>query len=196
MVWQEGKHIPAGSKVFVGSTMELFGDWIEPEWMKVIFEYCESLPKITFIFLTKQPQNLLKWSPFPDNFWVGVSATDYSSFANACNNLENIKAKVKFLSIEPLLDWSFNWEKSYLSNLLKRCHCSWIAIGRQTPASKKTAPQVEWIADIVRAANTAKIPVFLKENLDSMLHYQWQDNVWGKLFRTQDGKLRQELPRV
>ncbi len=33
------KKFPDGSKVFVGSTMELFGDWVKPTWLDQIFEW-------------------------------------------------------------------------------------------------------------------------------------------------------------
>jgi len=61
------------SKIFVGSTMELFGKWIPDSWLRNIFNFCSQWSEHTFIFLTKQPQNLIKWSPFPENVWLGVS---------------------------------------------------------------------------------------------------------------------------
>ena len=100
-------NIPKGSKVFVGSTMELFGDWVKREWLETILTICRQRDDVIWIFLTKQPQNLIKWSPFPlpPNCWVGVSATDHIMFASAYYHLTNIRAKVKFISIEPLLNW-------------------------------------------------------------------------------------------
>ena len=41
-----------------------------------IFNAIGACPQHTFLFLTKQPQNLPAWSPFPPNCWVGVTATD------------------------------------------------------------------------------------------------------------------------
>jgi len=151
----------AGSRIFVGSTMELFGEWIRYEWLATIFRRCVQHPKLTFIFLTKQPQNLQKWSPFPDNCWVGVSVCDDKMLDVAVDKLEDIQARVKFMSFEPLLErltlslgYAF-----YYSGI------TWAVIGQQTPVSKKTMPRIEWIAEIVEAADNADIPVFLKDNL-------------------------------
>lgn len=156
------------SRIFIGSTMELFGDWIQPEWMRFIFERVRMLPEHTFLFLTKQPQNLIKWSPFPPNTYIGVSVTNQSQYDNAVKYLAMVEAPVKFLSLEPLA------EASKLSKL-EEAGVQWIIIGQQTPASVKTSPKVEWIREIVEAADKAKIPVFLKENLKSLIDSHYPD---------------------
>ena len=71
---------------------------------KIIHTVIKSCPQHTFIFLTKQPQNLPAWSPFPDNAWVGVSATNQEQFDKAVKYLKEVEATVKFISFEPLLE--------------------------------------------------------------------------------------------
>lgn len=189
------------SRIFVGSTMELFGDWIEPRWLEVLFQMIRRYPQHTFIFLTKQPQNLIKWSPFPSNCWVGYSVTDWRSFHRAAEHLFHIQAGKLFVSIEPLLD-RVEYIKGGMSTILPVFQAGWldwIIIGQQTPVSVKTSPKVEWIREIVEAADKVKIPVFLKNNLKplygnpnpyvpNILDTWWGEcNVFGV-------KLRQELP--
>lgn len=184
--------IKAGSKVFVGSTIELFGDWVKEEWLKSIFGVAELCPDITFIFLTKKPENLVKWSPFPPNAYIGVSVTNHTQVIEAHHYLSNIQARVKFLSIEPLLEWHTHSSLEWLEEIL--AGISWIIIGQQTPISKHTEPKKKWIQEIVRAADRAKIPVFLKDNLSSLLpfqqYFEYGDN-WKDVY-----KLRQEFPEV
>ena len=74
------------SRIFVGSTMELFGEWVDIEWMIYILGEIKKYPQHTFQFLTKQPGNLAKWD-WPDNAWVGATATDYKTFVDACGEL-------------------------------------------------------------------------------------------------------------
>jgi len=147
--------------------MELFGEWINPDWLRWIFNRCRECPQHTFIFLTKKPENLKQWSPLPNNCYIGASATNLHQMA-ACNyRLRLIEAKVKFISLEPLLDWelcqihntSLNW---------KPWAINWLVIGQQTPIKKLTEPKMEWIKEIVQAADKAGIPVFLKNNLKSV----------------------------
>ena len=180
---------PAGSKIFVGSTMELFGDWVKPNWLEQITGWPKVMPNKTFIFLTKQPQNLPK--VFPDNCWVGVSATNEFDFMRHFNALESVKAKVKFWSFEPLLNW--NGSPQGFSELLKQS-CQWVIIGQQTPQNKKTMPKLEWVEEIAGAADKAKIPVFLKDNLIPMID-ELPDNCFTKTL-SGDMNLRQEMPKV
>jgi len=176
------------SKIFIGSTMELFGDWVQ-EWMyDEIWKYVNDFPQHAFVFLTKRPENLIKWSPFPENCWVGVSATDYTMASKARWELGRIKAKVKFLSLEPMLGeiadrhgCTFQFHHDF---------CSWLIIGQQTPVSAKTQPKIEWIEEIINAADNAGIPVFLKNNLKPFL-----DSVPTRIvYQYGSAKLRQEFP--
>ena len=145
--------------------MELFGDWIKPEWMLSIFADIRYFPQHTFIFLTKQPQNLIKWSPFPRNYWVGVTATDGDMFVKAMDCLLEVKAEIKFISFEPLLNWHI--EAYILEGGLKAQQLDWLIIGAQTKPYKP--PKIEWVQEIELAAAKAKIPIFEKDNLQPLL---------------------------
>lgn len=176
------------SRIFWGSTMELFWDWPEI-WLRDTFTIIRQFPQHTHIFLTKQPQNLIKWSPFPENCWVGVSATDTQTLLQGCVYLEEVRAKVKFLSVEPLLDWQYGWTESYLENALKRAKIGWLIIGQCTPVKPATTPKIEWVKEIVVAADKVSIPVFLKNNLNSCEICDYPKLLDSK------GNLRQEFPK-
>jgi len=176
------------SRVFVGSTMELFGEWVE-EWMwDSIWQYVNTYPQHTFIFLTKQPQNLIKWSPFPDNCWVGVSATNNGTHLG---DLRNANAKVKFISFEPLLKWDIDLihQREVFPEILKDLGINWLIIGQCTPVKQSTMPKIEWVKEIVDAADKAKIPVFLKNNLNSCKISDYPELL------DSHGMLRQEFPK-
>ena len=103
--------------IFVCDMSDLFGIGIPEEWTRRVIERIKEFPHHRFYLLTKQPQNLIKYSPFSDNCWVGVSATDAKSFLEAGRGLEQVEAKVKYISFEPLLDhigglWLEDWLKS------------------------------------------------------------------------------------
>jgi len=192
-----GKNYP--KRVFVGSTMELFGDWVKPEWMQDIMDFVRYYSWHTFIFLTKQPQNLIKFSPFPGNCWVGASATNADQLSAAYVGLGRIEASVKFLSYEPLLN-NIVMEPQFLQD----ANISWIIIGQQTPVCASTQSQISWIKEIVEAANKSNVPVFLKNNLQSVFKKAFDiDKSDGYLLPAWAGetsgayrKLRQEFPKV
>jgi protein gp37 len=164
--WDKPLYKTKPSQIFIGSTMELFGDWVLPQTLSDILHLISHLRQHTFIFLTKQPQNLIKWSPFPENCWVGVTATTWLQFSNALGYLATIKAKVRFLSFEPLLE---QIQFDMLQKMLFPSVINWLIIGQQTPISAKTQPKIEWIQEIVKTADKANISVFLKNNLKSLL---------------------------
>jgi protein gp37 len=195
-VFNDIPKIKAGSRVFVGSTIELFGNWVDPAWMMLMLERVKAHPELTFIFLTKQPQNLINFSPFPVNCWVGVSVTETPMYIYAMDCLDDICAEVKFISFEPLLDWRI--DPVILAEDFTNQQLDWVIIGAQTPYSVKTAPKIEWVKEIVESADKANIPVFLKPNLNPLfklgsIGYD-MDIFWHI---SEDGKtrsLRQEYP--
>jgi protein gp37 len=181
------------SRVFVGSTMELFHDTVPQEWTAKILSLASRAPWLTYVFLTKCPHNLAQHSPFPKNVWVGVSMTKSGQYGAGISILmENIKAVVKFLSLEPLLGripGSIPW------------WCNWVIIGQQTPVSEKTQPKVEWLKEIVDAADKAGIRVFLKNNLLPLFEVgklRHDIPLWaqGKNLKYGDFRLRQEMPET
>ncbi len=184
--------IKSPSRIFVGSTMELFGEWIPDEYYDYIWGMVKAKPQHTFIFLTKRPENLAKWSPFPPNCWVGVSSSDNEMAFNASCNLILVKAKVKFVSFEPLLGRIGN---AVLDLLTDKRGINWVIIGQQTPVSAKTAPKIEWVKEIVEVADKAGIPVFLKNNLSALLETNPGIKLFADVpFRDSCFGLRQEFP--
>ncbi len=173
------------SKVFVGSTMELFGDWVDWEVWESIEQYINTYPQHTFIFLTKRPENIVK-HVFPKNCWVGLSVdgTENAPLRRIYNGLSDAKATVKFISFEPLLA-SVNLDYRDLM----WTGINWIIIGQQTPISQKTCPEYSWIENIVTAADTAGVPVFIKDNLNACAIGDYPNLV------DKCGRLRQEFPK-
>jgi len=164
------------SRIFVGSTMELFHPSLPENWMEYNLATAKKYPQHTFIFLTKLPENLIKFNPYPKNVWLGVSVTNQIQYENALKYLKNIEAGVKFLSFEPLLEHIPLHFADYISEDVQGI--SWIILGGQS-GNHKFFPPKTWIQDIENAADNAHIPVFEKNNLRK---------IWDKL-------PRQEMPK-
>lgn len=173
-VWGSGSATsPRGprksSRVFVCSTFELFHP-VANKWRDQIFKIIEVHPRHTFIILTKLPELIDR--PMPDNVWLGVSCERHWEHERAYDLIQDdIKAKHKFISIEPMLDLWADF------SILK--YFQWIIVGRLTGHGRKHDPELAWIEDIVSEARKAKVPVFLKDNLSG---------IWP-------GKLIQEWPK-
>lgn len=127
-----------------------------------LFDTIEKCPQHTFLFLTKQPQNLPPWGPFPANCEVGVTATDHEKFCEAGLALEQVSASVKYLSVEPFLDWR-PAPVDFVASRLNEIGIKWIIIGAQTQPFKP--PQWAWVREIIETCDKAGVSVFLKDNL-------------------------------
>ncbi len=183
---------------------DLFGDWVDPTKMinvpmvpglshaeplrEQVFRTINQCPQHTFLFLTKCPQNLTKFSPFPENCWVGVTATNWLSFSDALGHLATIEAKIKYLSFEPLLE---EIKLDMLQQMLFPQVIDWVIIGAQTKPYKP--PDKLWVTEIIEACKKANVPVFLKDNLLSMdLPY---DDIFFPYECPGSRHLRQEMPK-
>ena len=141
--------------IFVCSMGELFGPWVPAEWQERILSAARQTPWHTFMFLTKYPENLAQFNPWPDNCWVGATATDEESAWAAQSGLWDVDASIRFISFEPLLGDI---------DVDRLCKIQWAIVGAQTgPAS--VAPQPSWVRHILKAARIWGTRVFLKDNL-------------------------------
>jgi len=198
-------------RVFVGSTIELL---LFPEWLPTIFERCKQHPEHTFIFLTKQAQELPRWSPFPENCGVGVTVTDRKAAHIAFFYLPLIVAKTKFLSLEPLLDdvaqylyfrnlvgsvdgvylGAMSGQKGKLMQLQEERYPQ-LRLEKLDAVGRKWTllPSLEWVKEIVLTADRVGNPVFLKDNIYKLMMecpVEDHDLYWEDM-----STLRQELPQ-
>lgn len=150
-----------GKTVFVGSTCDLFGEWVPDEWIEKVFRVCEKAEDKKFLFLTKNPKRYIELSqegklPERDNFWYGTTATDDDTQFFWSKKVHT------FVSIEPLLK-PFSTDKKVAENLKL---IDWVIIGAETGSRKnKVVPEKEWIENIVEKAREAGKPVFMKDSL-------------------------------
>jgi protein gp37 len=155
-------------KIFIQSMGDLFGDWELQFNIEEVLRLNIRCPQHTFIYLTKNPKRLTKFA-FPDNAWVGVTATDQAMAETAVRELAKVKAKVKFLSCEPLLG-EINVDLSGLQ---------WLIIGCQT-GPKAIKPELGWILRLIDAAQQADAPYFLKNNLKKWMPIKHLRQEWPR----------------
>jgi len=148
------------SRIFVGSTHDLFGDWIPETWIdRMIFRFSDQ--KHAFFFLTKNPLRYREFR-FNDSQWAGVTHTGepmegcvtngklYSEITIGWENQPHC-----FLSCEPLLGDAVEIPSK----------CEWLIIGSLTGHGKQCQPKLEWIANLVIRAEARNIPIYMKKNL-------------------------------
>jgi protein gp37 len=148
---------PAWRRVFTCSMADLFGKWVPQKWIKAVFERIQEHQEWEFLCLTKFPQRLaeLEWPP---NVWAGTTVDRQHRVETAERSFRNVKAGVKWLSCEPLLE---PLKFTSLSMF------DWVVIGASTGSTLVApfAPNFEWIADLYNQARAAGCRVYLKHNL-------------------------------
>ena len=136
------RHKPRG--VFVCDMGDLFGKDVPQGWTDKIMGVINSNRNDRFYLLTKQPQRLVEFSPFPPNCWVGATLTlapdEYGKdhgidrFATlGC--LKSIEAKVKYISFEPLLGalWAgHGYTPTWWAEALQEAGVKWLIMGACT----------------------------------------------------------------
>jgi protein gp37 len=192
-LWFNRLHIPKSKTprgIFPCDMSDLFGLGIPEEWTRAVLDEIQRHPDDRFYLLTKQSQNLAKFSPFPKNCWVGVTVTGDSMMQAAYEALDCIIAKVKYISVEPYLSELSGANIKLIAGAQYYKWLDWLIIGACTgtkadmealvsrnpalmlmPWGKRwtAQPRIEWVREIIEAADAAGIPVFLKENLKPLI---------------------------
>jgi protein gp37 len=95
----------AASKVFVNSLSDLFHKDVPLSFIQRAFAVMRATPWHTYQVLTKRAERLAELAPrleWPGNVWMGVSV-ESQPYAFRVDHLRQTNARVKFLSVEPLL---------------------------------------------------------------------------------------------
>lgn len=180
--------------IFIDSMSDLFGRGVDEDWIREVLATMVKCPHHVFQSLTKNPTKLMKFSPFPENLWVGVSLPPTFMFghemtrtqqeiwfAKALKCLSEVKASVRWVSLEPL-----SWDCSEII----REHggfLDWAVIGAASSGYKKYQPDLEVFKRV--AESLAGKPIWLKKsNVDPALANQ----VFGQ-WRSEFPKFGSEL---
>ena len=92
---------------FVNSMSDLFQEGVPFEYVEQVMQVIEETPFHTYQILTKRSAKMREYfdtHTVPDNAWLGVSVEDKKYGKPRIPDLQAIKAKTRFLSIEPLLE--------------------------------------------------------------------------------------------
>jgi protein gp37 len=143
--------------VFTCSMADLFGRWVPAEWIEAVLAEVRAAPDWNFLFLTKFPVRMAEFS-FPANAWVGTTVDCQARVANAEKSFRRVKAGVKWLSIEPLIEpLAFSDIGAF----------QWIVLGGASQSSKTPAwiPPRRWVMDLEEQATKAGVSFYEKSNL-------------------------------
>lgn len=167
------------SVIFVNSMSDLFHKDVPDEFIIAVFRTMNKAHWHQFQVLTKRPERVLElnkklnWTP---NIWMGTSVEN-ADYMDRIDMLRKTSAKIKFLSLEPLLGALPNM------NLKK---IDWVIVGGES-GFKARPMKLEWVLDIQEQCQEADVPFFFK---------QWGGKNKKLTGRTLNGRTWDEMPRA
>lgn len=101
--------VPARARVFCSSLADVFDNAVPVQWRHDLSDLIEATPNLDWLLLTKRIGNagamlgeMFLDGP-PDNLWLGATITDQPEADRDIPKLLAVPARVRFLSMEPLL---------------------------------------------------------------------------------------------
>jgi protein gp37 len=163
--------------IFVNSMSDLFHEEVTRAFIAEVFDVMNQASHHTFQVLTKRSKRMLelsshlRWAP---NIWMGVTVESAECMFRI-DDLRRTAARVKFLSIEPLL--------GSISNLQLE-GIDWVIVGGESGPQARPM-RLEWVTEIRDKCIEARVPFFFK---------QWGGINKKKAGRTLEGRTWDQMP--
>jgi protein gp37 len=155
--------------IFVNSMSDLFHKDVPLDYIHRVFDVMRRASWHNFQVLTKRAGRLAELSDkidWPDNVWMGVSV-ESQKYTFRIDLLRQTGAKIKFLSLEPLLGPLPNLNLSEIN---------WVIVGGESgPKARPIKP--EWVTNIRDQCLSSRTPFFFKQ--------------WGGKNKKKNGRLLQ-----
>jgi protein gp37 len=158
--------------VFVNSMSDLFHDAVPEPYIRAVVAVMKATPWHTYQVLTKRAERLESFLSAPQvsasilaNVWWGVSVENKKHGLPRISHLQATPARVRFLSIEPLLE--------DIGTLpLDGIH--WVIVGGESGHGARKMEEA-WVVSILDQCVEANIPFFFKQ--------------WGGVHKKRHGRI-------
>jgi protein gp37 len=158
--------------VFVNSMSDLFHSGVPDDYVEAVSRVMAIADWHTYQVLTKRSERLcgllhgkLRFAADRENIWWGVSVEDRKHGLPRVAHLQQARAKVRFLSIEPLLE---DLGRIDLSGI------DWVIVGGESGPGARPMKK-EWVLSIREQCRSYGIPFFFKQ--------------WGGVRKTRNGRV-------
>jgi protein gp37 len=154
-------------RYFVGNMTDIFNPLHDPWHLRRVFHVMNEAPEHTYMILTKRPAGALDYniwyrdhesppavSPWPiDSTWFGITGENQRRYDERTQDLAQIQAAIKFVSLEPLLG------PIDLGSAAK--WLDWVIVGGETgPGARPMHPG--WVRSLRDQCVAAGIPFWFK----------------------------------
>lgn len=141
---------------FVNSMSDLFHQAISDEYLEQVFAVIRQTPQHRYQILTKRAERLVDYfgkNPIPENIWLGVTVENIKEGLPRIAFLRQVPSKIRFLSIEPLLEDLGTIDFSDIH---------WVIVGGESGAkARKMEPA--WVENIKSQCEAQGVSFFFKQ---------------------------------
>ena len=147
------------------SLCDPFDDGVPAEWRKDFGKLIRDTPNITWLLLTKRPQNIKRhaldygWKSterFPRNVWLGVSVETQDYMIRVERLIEYwTRARILFISFEPLLG-----QIRFPGKFARRIDFA-IVGGESGPGAREM--KTDWARDLLKACARTTTKFYMKQ---------------------------------
>ncbi len=170
--------------IFVNSMSDLFQKDVPDDYIVSVVKVMQLANWHTYQVLTKRSERMrnllqtkLKFAANLSHIWWGVSVEDKKYGLPRIKHLQAAPAKMRFLSVEPLLE---DLGAMNLDGI------GWVIVGGESGAGARPI-DAAWVRNVRRQCRTSKVPFFFK---------QWGGVRKKETGRTLDGKTYNEFPKT
>ena len=171
-------------RVFVNSMSDLFQDGVEDDFARQVFEVMASADWHIYQMLTKRAVRMRSFvAGLPahlvqeKHIWLGVSVEDRKYGLPRIDALRDTAAKVRFLSIEPLLEDLGQFDLRGID---------WVIVGGESGPGARPLEE-RWVLSIRDQCRAAAVPFFFK---------QWGGVIKSRKGRYLEGRTHDEYPGI
>lgn len=164
-MWPERLALPIQWKepkmIFVNSMSDLFHKDVPDEFIGQVFDVMLQAKHHIFQILTKRSERMMTWTRdrfskeiLPDHIWLGVSVEN-QDYIWRIHHLQQVPAKVRFLSLEPLLG-PINFANADLNDI------HWAIVGGESGFGARPMDS-RWARSIRRQCRENHVAFFFKQ---------------------------------
>jgi len=189
-------------RVFCASLADVFDNSVDPKWRADLFALIQATPALDWLLLTKRIGNVRALLPehvtggeLPPNVWIGATIVDQTEADRDIPKLLDIPARVRFLSMEPLLgpvdleqpmpgpDLDQGGGASICQPWMIQSGIDWVIVGGESgPNARPMHP--DWARALRDQCTAAGVPFFFKQWGEWVPISQTTDEFTRRLYRS------------
>ncbi|WP_448684766.1 phage Gp37/Gp68 family protein [Achromobacter xylosoxidans] len=160
---------PARARVFCASLADVFDNAVDPAWREDLYGLFEATPSLDWLLLTKRIGNVGNMLPVPFDFnriypnvWLGATIVNQAEADRDIPKLLELPARVRFLSMEPLLGPVDLGTACRRAGLHLGEALDWVIVGGESgPGARPMHPA--WAASLRDQCQDAGVPFLFKQ---------------------------------